>query len=181
MSVTLDIFQTYRRPRAVIARHMAGGVREDRALIYLMLSCVLIFVGQWPSLMRASYLDPDIPLDARLGGALMGWIVMAPLGLYFIAGVAHILARIFGGRGSWFTARVAIFWGLLAASPLWMLSGLTEGFIGESPATDLVAAIVLGVTLLFWGLGMWEAEWPARTDAAKTDKETAVPAERELG
>ena len=116
--------------REVLRRKLAGGAREDRALATLFGACLLIFVAQWPGLSRAAHLEPEIPLDARLGGALMAWLFIAPLAAYVIAAVSHAVARLLGGRGSWFGARLALFWALLAASPLWLLNGLVAGLIG---------------------------------------------------
>ena len=156
--MTLDILATYRSPRAVMRRHLAMGIREDRALFYMVLACGLIFVAQWPRLSRQAYLDDTVPLDALLGGALMGWLFLAPLALYLIAGLSHLVARVVGGQGSWFSTRLALFWSLLAASPLWLLNGLVAGFIGPGAAFSLTSLVALAVFLSFWGLSLIEAE-----------------------
>ena len=158
MPVSTDIVRTYRAPRRVLREKLAGGPREDRALATLMGACVLVFVSQWPVLSRQAYLDPSIPLDARMGGALMGWLFIAPVAAYVMAAASHLLAKVFGGRGTWFGARLALFWALLAASPLWLLNGLVAGFIGPGAALNLVGVIAVGAFVVFWGAGLWEAE-----------------------
>lgn len=158
MPVSTDIVRTYRAPRQVIREKLAGGEREDRALATLMGGCLLVFVSQWPLLSRAAYLDPSVPLDARLGGALMAWLFIAPVAAYVIAAVSRLLAKVFGGRGTWFGARLALFWALLAASPLWLLNGLVAGFVGPGVALNLVGLLAVGAFLVFWGAGLWEAE-----------------------
>lgn len=158
MSVTNDIVLTYRAPRRVMRRKLAGGSREDRVLATLMGACVLIFVAQWPVLSRQAFLDPTVPLEARLGAALLAWLFFVPLAAYLIAAATHVLARLLGGRGTWFGARLALFWALLAASPLWLLNGLVAGLVGPGPALTLVGAVAFGVFLVFWGVGLWEAE-----------------------
>jgi len=45
---------------------LAQGPREDRALATLLGACVILFIAQWPFHARAAYLDPSIPLEARL-------------------------------------------------------------------------------------------------------------------
>ena len=50
MSLTTDIVATYRGPRRVIRRLLEGGEQEARALMFLIVACVLIFVAQWPRL-----------------------------------------------------------------------------------------------------------------------------------
>jgi hypothetical protein len=158
MSVTGDIVRTYRAPREVIRRKLAGGAREDRALATLFAACLLIFVAQWPVLSREAYLNPEVPLDARLGATLMAWLFIAPLAAYVIAAISHVFARVFGGGGTWFGARLALFWALLAASPLWLLNGLVAGFVGPGAALKLVGAIAIGAFAVFWAAGLWEAE-----------------------
>lgn len=158
MSVTNDIARSYTRPRSVLRRRVADGVREDRALAILLAGCVLMFVAQWPALSRAAFEDPSIPLEARLGGALMGWLFIAPLALYVIAGATHLLAKLCGGQGSGYASRMALFWALLAASPLWLLSGLVAGFIGPGIALNLTG-LVAGVAFFgIWLAGLWEVQ-----------------------
>jgi hypothetical protein len=72
MPVSTDILESYVRPRQVFRRKLDGGTDEGRALATLIGACLLIFVAQWPGLARAAHADPAIPLDARMGGALMG-------------------------------------------------------------------------------------------------------------
>lgn len=154
----------YRVPRKVVRRQLGLGVREDRALMYLMLACGLIFVAQWPRLSREAYLDASVPLDARIGGALLGWFFVAPLGLYALAALSRIAARALGGQGSWYSARLALFWSLLAAAPMWLLNGLAAGFVGPGPGQQLISVLALGVFLVFWGISLHETE--RRTVAA---------------
>jgi hypothetical protein len=161
VAVTTDIVATWRRPRAVIRRHLAQGAREDRALVYLMLACGLIFVGQWPALQRAALADPSTPLDARLGGALMAWVFVAPLAMYAVAALSHLLARALGGRGTGYGARLALFWSLLAASPLWLLYGLVAGMIGPGPAMTATGVVAFAGFLVLWVAALIEAEWGA--------------------
>ena len=160
MPLTDDIVATYRRPRQVIRRQLAAGVREDRALMYVMLACGLIFVGQWPRLAREAHLTDEAPLNALLGGALMGWLFLAPLALYLIAALSRLMARLMGGQGTWYTARLALFWALLAAAPLWLLNGLVAGFIGPGPALSLTGLLALGGFLAIWVATLTETERP---------------------
>ncbi|MEM1066149.1 MAG: YIP1 family protein [Pseudomonadota bacterium] len=158
MSVATDIARSYISPRQVQRRRMAGGPREDRALAVLMAGCVLMFIAQWPGLSRAAFIEPTIPLEARLGGALMGWLFIMPLLLYILAGLTHAFARLFGGKGTWYRARMALFWALLAASPLWLFTGLVGGFVGPGVALNLTGLAAGLAFLVIWGAGLWEAE-----------------------
>ena len=156
MSVTTDIVSTYKGPRRVLARLFAMGEREAFALIVIIGACIVAFVSRWPGLARQAH-ESGAELNALLGGALMGWI-MAPLLFYAIAAIAHILAMIVGGKGTWYRARLAMFWALLAASPLQLLWGLVEGFIGEGLEWQIVGVVWFAVFVWFWIAGMFEAE-----------------------
>lgn len=135
-------------------RRLAGaGPREDRALAILMGACVILFVAQWPRLSREAHLTGQ-DLNGLLAGALAGWLLFAPLGLYLVAWLAHLVARLLRGQGPSFNARIALFWGLLAATPLALLNGLVAGFIGPGPALTLVGVIWIAVLLWFWIAGL---------------------------
>ncbi|WP_172295010.1 YIP1 family protein [Pseudoruegeria sp. HB172150] len=158
MAVTTDMAAMYRRPRAVVRRLQAAGPREDRALIFLMVACLLIFVAQWPRLSREAYLNPEISLQARLGGALFAWLFIVPLFAYLLAGASRLIARLFGGQGTGYSARLALFWSLLAAAPLWLLNGLVAGFVGPGLALNITGGLALAIFLLFWGVSLRETE-----------------------
>lgn len=168
MGVASDILASYRAPRRVMRRHLAAGPREDRSLFFLMLGCALIFVGQWPRLMRLAAEQGEVPFQALLGGALLGWLFLAPLFLYALAALSHLLARGLGGRGSFAGARLALFWALLAATPLWLLNGLVAGMAGGGPVLAVSGAVALAGFLAIWFLSLVEAESPGAAAAGET-------------
>lgn len=164
MAVTRNILRTWRGPRPVIRELLSEGRREDRAIAYVMVACILIFVSQWPRLAReAAGFDlatgaeaPD--LQMTLTYALFAWIVVAPLLLYMLAGVTHLLAKAVGGKGSFYAARIALFWSLLATAPALLLYGLLAGFQGPVASTQIIGALWLFAFVLIWGLSLIEAE-----------------------
>lgn len=159
MSLTGDILRSYRSPGAVALERLAGPVREDRALAVLMGACLLAFVAQWPVHARAAHLAPDVPLDARLAGALFGSLFLWPIVAYAVAGISHMVARLLGGRGSFYGARVALFWAMLAVTPLMLLNGLVRGMIGPGPA-ETATGVVAGLAFLgIWLAGLRAAEF----------------------
>lgn len=170
MPVVPDILATYRRPRAVIARKLADGLREDRALATLMGACGLIFVAQWPALSREAFLlaeaaqaagtPPDqVPsLQALMGSRLFALVFVAPLFFYLLAAISHLVARLFGGRGTGFGARLALFWALLCTTPLILFQGLIAGFLGDGLANTVVGLGVLAAFLVLWITMLVEAE-----------------------
>lgn len=158
MPVTRDIIASYRRPGHVMRRLLAMGEREDRALAILVAGCLVMFIAQWPRLAREAHLSEQA-LNPLLGGALMAWLFIAPLLFYALALLSHWVARAVGGRGNAFGARMALFWALLAASPLILLHGLVAGFIGPGPGLQAIGALWLAAFVLIWILGLHAAEW----------------------
>ncbi|MBF9060139.1 hypothetical protein HKCCSP123_13210 [Rhodobacterales bacterium HKCCSP123] len=160
MAVSSDIVATWRRPRQVMRKLLAMGRREDRALIVLMLGCGLMFVGQWPIISREVALAPDqgAPLQARLAITFFAWLMIWPIAFYAIGGLSHLVARMVGGRGSFYAARLALFWAILAATPAWLLYGMVSGFVGPGPAAQGTGILWAVVFLLFWGISLREAE-----------------------
>ena len=160
MPVAADIVATYRGPRRVMRRLLGMGTREDRALAVLMAGCVIVFIGQWPRLAREAHLTGQ-ELNPLLGGALMAWVFIAPLLLYALALISHLVARALGGKGTGYGARMALFWAFLAASPLILLHGLVAGFIGPGLQLQIVGVLWLVIFGWFWIMNLREAEWGA--------------------
>ncbi|TDL83675.1 YIP1 family protein [Palleronia sediminis] len=160
MSLTRDMVASYRAPAEALGRRMAAppGAGEPRALVTVMLACFLIFVAQWPRLSREAFLTGQ-ELNMLLGGALLGWLFIAPLVLYGVAGLVHLVLRAMGGRGSYFGSRMALFWALLAAAPLWLLWGLIAGFVGPGIGLDIVGIAALIAFVAIWGAGLWSVEY----------------------
>jgi len=156
MPVTTDILRTWRRPRAVMRDHLALGLREDRALIFLMSACLIMCIGQWPRLAREAHLTEE-PLDQLIGSALYGWLFFVPLAMYLLAGLLALIARAIGSGMTGYSVRLALFWGLLAATPGALLYGMMTGFVGPGPGAQLVGAVWLIALATFWIQGLREA------------------------
>ncbi|WP_170570371.1 YIP1 family protein [Ruegeria atlantica] len=157
MPLTSDIVATYRGPGRVVRRLLDLGEREDRALIFVMGFCVVAFVAQLPSLARRAHLE-GLELNMLMGGALLGTVIILPLFFYMLAFVSYGAARLVGGRGSAYGARLALFWALLSSTPLVLLNGLVAGFIGPGPALTFVGLIWLGVFIWFWLAGLKQTQ-----------------------
>lgn len=149
MSVSRDIPRAWIKPRAVMRDLLARGKHEDMAFVFLMIGCFMVFVAQLPRLSREAF-ETGQDFMVLMGGTLMAWVFIAPLLFYGIAALSHLVAKAVGGGGSWFGARLALFWSLLAISPGMLLHGLTAGFIGPGPALSLVGIVVLVAFCWIW-------------------------------
>ncbi|MEW9921920.1 YIP1 family protein [Marimonas sp. MJW-29] len=153
MAATQDIVATYRGPGRVMRRLMGQGVREDRALIYLMVGCLLVFVAQTPRLAREAF-ETGSDLQMLLGGTLLALIFIAPLLLYLVAGLTALVGRVFRSGLTGYGARLSLFWAWLAASPIILLWGLTAGFVGPGIEMTIVGALWFAAFMWFWVSGL---------------------------
>lgn len=156
VAVTLDIARTYRAPRQVMRDMLAMGPREDRAIAYLMIGCLLIFVAQWPRLSRTAFID-GVPMDRLVAYEFLSWMIVWPLLFYAFAAVLHGLMRLTGQHSQMWSTRIVLFWAVLATSPVGLLYGLATGLTGASPGTQMVGAIWLGALVWFVVQGLREA------------------------
>jgi hypothetical protein len=149
MPVTTDIAASYRRPGKVMRDHLERGATEARALAFLMGSCLILFVAQWPGLARQAHLT-ETELTPQLAAALMATILILPLVLYTLAWITQLGSIAIRRPISGLAARLALFWALLASTPLVLLNGLVEGFIGEGLEQQIVGFLWFVIFLWFW-------------------------------
>lgn len=157
MSITTDIVESWRRPRVVVRRHLARGRSEPFAFSLLVAFLVLAFVAQWPGASRAAFEAGNTPLAPRLLAIALALLATIPL-WYGLAALSRLLARLFGGRGSWYGARIALFWSLVAVAPVMLLQGMVAGMIGPGPGLIAVQVIAGLAFVIFWALALIEVE-----------------------
>jgi hypothetical protein len=147
MSVTRNIIRTYRDPAAVVRGLAQGDLREPQVMFFALLACGLIFVAQWPILSRAATLDPSVTFEQRMGGAMFGIMFLLPLMLYGLAAVLKLGLRLSGRKVPGIFARLALFWSLLAVTPLMLVQGGLSAFLGPVGVTQVFGFVVLLVFL----------------------------------
>lgn len=156
MSVIADMLSSYRGPHKVVARHLAMGVREDRALAVLMVGCVLLFVSSWPYNARLAHLEGQ-ELGPLVGGSLFALLFIAPLVFYLLATLVAAVLRLAGWKGGAYASRFSLFWALLASSPLLLLHGLIKGYLGVGPQEQIVGVFWFLAFMWFWISGLFQA------------------------
>ncbi|TRW95435.1 hypothetical protein FNJ84_15695 [Paracoccus sp. M683] len=146
------VIQSWWAPRRVV-RGLAD--MPDRALIAVLMAAMLIFlIAQAPAHARAAALDPSIPLEARIGGAVMAVMFLMPVIAYGVAALVSALSRLTRWRLDARHSRLALFWALLAVAPAMLLAGLVGGLIGPGPALMLAQAVAGIGFLVIWGAGI---------------------------
>ena len=147
MSVINNIILSYRRPQEVFDNFSRQEFGESHALGFLTGGCGMAFVSHWPALVRQSHLTSE-PLDMMLGGALFGWIFVAPLLFYMLATILVVCLAILGLRGQGLLVRLSLFWSFLASVPIMLVYGLVSGFIGQGATSK-------GLGLLWAAFFLW--------------------------
>lgn len=164
MAVTSDILRTWRNPRAVMRDLLARGPREDRALAFLMAACLVIFIAQWPRLARQAF-EQGTAFDQLIAYEFVAWLIVWPLGFYLLALGVFGLSRVLRLGFSAYGVRLALFWSMLAAAPMALLSGMVRGFIGPGAAETATGALWLGALALFILLTLTELRRTSRAPA----------------
>ena len=157
MAVTADIIETWRRPGVVAHRLMARGRSEPFVFSFLLTFLLLALAAAAPGLARQSVLAPEMPLLPRLYAAALGLLATIPL-WYLLAAIGHVVARLLGGKGSYYGGRLAMFWSLLAMAPAMLVQGLVQGLIGPGLAANLLGLAILAGFLAIWALTLAEVE-----------------------
>ena len=146
------MLQSWWAPRRVV-RGLAD--MPDRALVAVLMAAMLIFlIAQGPGHARAAELDPSVPFDARIGGAIMAVMFLMPLIAYGVAELVAGVSRLTPWRLSSRHSRLALFWALLAVAPAMLLAGLVAGLVGPGPALVLTQAVAGIGFLAIWGAGI---------------------------
>lgn len=152
MALVPRLLQTWRAPGAAV-RGMAG-LSEPGLLALLMGTMAVYFLAQWPAHARAAALDPSVPLQARLGGALLATLFMMPLIVMALAALARLVARGVGLHVDGHGSRLALVWALAATAPAMLLQGLVAGLIGPGPQVTAVNLLAGSAFLVFWISGL---------------------------
>jgi hypothetical protein len=176
------IWRGWRDPRGAMARQVAAGLTEARSTVHLMLACGLFFVASLPNALReARGLEIEDPVQGAIAAHLFGWLALAPLAAFALAGLVHAVARVFGGRGGFRGARAALFWSALLVAPLTLgLALLGAGLEIATPAL-LPFGAWLSYGVLAFGLWLFAASLAEAEGFAVTGRVAAVVAAAFVG
>ncbi len=169
MSATGEIIRAYRGFSASMQRQLDSRPGEERVFAYLVMALLIFFVARAPELMQlsAAAATEEISSIALFITNLVGSFFFAPIMLYGLAALSHIVAKGFKGKGRFFEARLALFWSLLVVSPLALLSTIIQTAL---PLEWLSQGLSIAMFLLFayvWGSNLSVVErykspvWPS--------------------
>lgn len=157
MALVPDIIASWRAPAKGLRQHLARPRSESFAFTFLFVFLLIAFIGQWPRAARDSFLHPEVPLPQHLLATGLALAATIPL-WYGLAALSRLVARALGGQGSWYGARLALFWALAVISPLMLLQGLAQGFLGQGVQANVLGAAIGLAFLALWITMLREAE-----------------------
>lgn len=157
MAVTTDIVASWRAPRKGVRQHLARGVSEPFAFALLVVFLILTIIGQWPQSGREAFLASEPSAAPRLLARALAVLATIPF-WYALAALSRVIAKAMGGQGTWYSARLALFWALAVVSPLMLLQGLVAGMIGPGPGLWLIVGIVGLAFFWLWLTMLHEVE-----------------------
>ena len=158
MSLLVDIMDSWRAPRRVVRQHLQRPRSEAFLFTFLFTFLLVSFIAQWPVAARLSHMQPEVPIEQRMFGFALGLFALVMPLAYALAALSRLVAALMGGQGSWYSARLALFWAMLAVTPLMLLNGLVAGFIGQGAPATVVGVLVLLGFLYLWISMLIEAE-----------------------
>lgn len=158
MALTQDIIATYKGPGRVVSRFLAQGRNEVRALLFMLIAGLLMFVASAPYQAREAELNPDIPFLARMYWSAFFYIMILPILIYIFAAIIWGLSRIARRQVTGYEVRFTLIWALLASTPVILLMGLTAAFIGTSVQLQVVGFVWIAVFGWFWAAGLLSAD-----------------------
>ena len=125
MGILGKVFNAYADPRASMARRIAARPRESLLLVLIVLVSLVGFFAGIPSAVRqAAAFGDDGVLPGILAGRLMAALFATPLFVYALAALSHLVARLAGGQGYFWTSRLALVWALVLSLPFSVLGSI---------------------------------------------------------
>lgn len=120
---------------------------EARLLFLALLSDVIFFLARSISMVVAPPVEVQASLPHYVSfGIVIAFLIRTSL-FYVIAAIARIVSYPFGGRGSWYDTRCAVFWAALVSAPI-----------------EVVGAILtVVVVFLRPGIPILDSEWLIET------------------
>lgn len=146
--------------RGSLRAELDHGVGEARLLLYAVLSGLIWFLGR-AALLAWGPLAPTLTEEEFLrliGAELVSAVFYRTLALYVVAAMVGLVARRFGGTGSWQASRAAVFWGALVAAPAILAATLLSLLLTEVPGKAAEIASMLGAVASAWVLAHCIAE-----------------------
>ena len=153
--IVAHIWEARRGLKASFEAQMKQGLAEERLLFYVAFACLMAFVSRLPTVIATSEASGgQISTLGLVAGSFVAFVILAPLFLYGLAGVSHLVSLwAFDGKGSYPAARLALFWSLVLVIPIGLIWALVVYALRLSGAEVLIAPI--GLLVFATWLWIW--------------------------
>lgn len=143
-SLVAEMLRGYLHPHRVMLRQIAFGLAEPRALLHLLLGCMLLCVASIPAAIRGA---PDLPVEdatsAAVSSRIFGYVIVMPILAY---GFAALIRMVLGGEG--LAVRSAVFWSLLLGGPIALVLSALSALEAVLPAG--MSSVLGPVAFIAW-------------------------------
>ena len=118
------IIDAYADMRASTRSFIKTNPSEARLLFLALLSDVIFFLARSISMVVAPPVEIQASLPHYVGfGVVVAFLIRTSL-FYVIAALAKVASYPFGGRGSWYHTRCAVFWAALVSAPIELIGAI---------------------------------------------------------
>lgn len=150
----LGIARFYHDPRGSVRAVLASDPREARLLAFAVGAAIFLLFERLVRLFATA--GPETDLVARALEQIVSLIFFLPLFYYVVAALATLIARAFGGTGSFKDGRTGFFWAALVSGPIIVLSGLASTILPAGFGSGLLRQV--GSFFFIWALAVSLAE-----------------------
>jgi len=149
--------------RGSFERQFAARFGEERLLFYVAATCFAAYLVGLPDTVREAGIEGGRDaLLSMVAGKFVAIVIFGPLFLYGVAGLSHSFCHwAFGGSGTYFKARLALFWSLVLGVPLVLINAggdMALRSIGADEAVLPFGIAIFGLWLWIWTSGLAIAE-----------------------
>ncbi len=154
--LVLGMARFYHDPRGSMRGLLASAPSDGRLFGYLLIAMAIVLAGKLARLGAETPPGDDFMGQATAQAA--AWLFMLPLIYIGLAAVGTLIARAFGGTGTFQNGRAAFFWAWLVASPLIALSAIAPLALRDAPDWTAALAVQVGPVFFIWALAQCYAE-----------------------
>lgn len=151
-----SLFQFYVDPRGSVRNVLARDPSEATQIVLIMAACTIVLLARLVQV-HLLYANPDDRLE-RSVNHIATQLMVLPLFYFAFAALVRLIAKAFGGNGTWRESRVAVFWSVLVSAPVMAASILLPLALITMPAPVLVLIAQFGGAFLAWALAQSIAE-----------------------
>jgi len=133
MSVWARLRESYRDMRGTTRALIDENPSEPRLLFFVLLADIIFFLsmGVRTVVSPSEIVEQSLPLPTTVGVLLIGILLLRTTFMYLLAAITCIVARLFGGEGSFQETRAGVFWASLVSTPVGVFGALMGGLISN--------------------------------------------------